>query len=347
MLLHCRRVQRNYDFPAMWRVDRPELNADFFTSFSAETETVIRAVTHSKGMVCINNSYYPVNTDIPLIAGDYEIRVSLFSLETFPSLFIESEYLVTDESWGCSFADRQPKALGCEPVFSSAENNPAVFPFSYFSIEAVEKRMLNGGTLYDFGKEYFGFVTVAAAADNDKIDVIYGESEQEAVDPAHAIIRKSVYCAEKAEETVLPAAAFRYLFVKTKSGAEPKLCAEYEYLPLTDKAKFSCDSKTVKKIWDMCVYTFHLNSREAYLDGIKRDRWVWAGDAYQSLLINRCLYDDKSIIRRTIISLLDYPPYTQHINGINDYSMLLIFPKKSCDCISGVWRFRAAFTWHK
>ena len=110
----------------------------------------------------------------------------------------------------------------------------------------------------------------------------------------------------------------------TKSGAEPKLCAEYEYLPLTDKAKFSCDSKTVKKIWDMCVYTFHLNSREAYLDGIKRDRWVWAGDAYQSFLINRCLYDDKSIIRRTIISLLGYPPYTQHINGINDYSMLLI-----------------------
>lgn len=253
MLLHCRRVQRNYDFPAMWRVDRPELNADFFTSFSAETETVIRAVTHSKGMVCINNSYYPVNTDIPLIAGDYEIRVSLFSLETFPSLFIESEYLVTDESWGCSFADRQPKALGCETVFSSAENNPAVFPFSYFSIEAVEKRMLNGGTLYDFGKEYFGFVTVAAAADNDKIDVIYGESEQEALDPAHAIIRKSVYCAEKAEETVLPTAAFRYLFVKTKSGAEPKLCAEYEYLPLTDKAKFSCDSKTVKKS-GICAY---------------------------------------------------------------------------------------------
>lgn len=52
MLLHCRRVQQNYDFPTMWRVVRPELNADFFTSFLAKTGTVIRVVTHSKGMVC-------------------------------------------------------------------------------------------------------------------------------------------------------------------------------------------------------------------------------------------------------------------------------------------------------
>ena len=239
MLLHCRRVQQDYDFPAMWRIARPELNAEFFTSFSVKNETVIRVVTHSKGMVCINNARYSVNTDIPLIAGDYEIRVLLFSLDAFPSLFIDSEYLVTDESWGSSFADHNPKAIGCEPIFSSAEDNPAVFPFSYLSLEAVKKRAINGGTLYDFGKEYFGPVTVAATEDDDDIDVNYGESEQEAMDSVYAIVRKSVYDAKKAEDNALPSAAFRYLFVKTKSGTEPKLSAEYEYLPLTDKMKFS------------------------------------------------------------------------------------------------------------
>lgn len=300
------------------------MNAEFFTSFSAKSDTVIRVVTHSKGMVCINNVRYSVNTDIHLTAGDYEIRVSLFSPDAFPSLFIDSEYLITDERWSCSFADHHPKALGCEPIFSSTEDNPAVFPFSYLSLKPVEKRAMNGGILYDFGKEYFGSVTVAAVADNDDIDVIYGESEQEALDPVYAIVRKSVRDAKRREEIVLPSAAFRYLFVKTKSGSNPKLSAEYEYLPLSDKAKFSCDSETVEKIWDMCTHTFHLNSREAYLDGIKRDRWVWAGDAYQSFLINRCLYDDRAIVRRTILSLLGHPPYTQHINGINDYSMFLI-----------------------
>lgn len=29
MLLHCRRVQQNYDFPTMWRVVRPELKEWF------------------------------------------------------------------------------------------------------------------------------------------------------------------------------------------------------------------------------------------------------------------------------------------------------------------------------
>ena len=74
----------------------------------------------------------------------------------------------------------------------------------------------------------------------------------------------------------------------------------------------------------MCARTFHLNSREVYLDGIKRDRWCWSGDAYQSFMVNRYLYFEPSIIRRTIRALLGKRPYEQHINTINDYSAYLI-----------------------
>jgi alpha-L-rhamnosidase len=72
------------------------------------------------------------------------------------------------------------------------------------------------------------------------------------------------------------------------------------------------------------VHTFHLNCREFFLDGLKRDRWVWGGDAYQSALVNQYLYFDPAITRRTIRALLGKPPYEQHINAINDYSAYLI-----------------------
>ena len=82
-------------------------------------------------------------------------------------------------------------------------------------------------------------------------------------------------------------------------------------MPLTDIGSFRCDDERVEKIFDLCVYTLHLNSRECYTDGIKRDRWVWAGDAYQSFMINPYLYFDTKIIKRTILHLLGTPPYAR------------------------------------
>ena len=36
----------------------------------------------------------------------------------------------------------------------------------------------------------------------------------------------------------------------------------------------------------------HLTTREFFIDGIKRDRWVWSGDAIQSYLMNYYLFFD-------------------------------------------------------
>ena len=80
----------------------------------------------------------------------------------------------------------------------------------------------------------------------------------------------------------------------------------------------------MNQIWETAAYTFELNSREFYLDGIKRDRWVWSGDAYQSYLINRYLCFDEDINRRTIIALRGKDPVEGHINTILDYSLYWI-----------------------
>ena len=62
-------------------------------------------------------------------------------------------------------------------------------------------------------------------------------------------------------------------------------------------------------------------SDEVALDGIKRDRWIWSGDAYQSYFINRYVSFDKEICKRTILALKGNDPVVQHINTILDYSM--------------------------
>ena len=87
-----------------------------------------------------------------------------------------------------------------------------------------------------------------------------------------------------------------------------------------------------------------MNSREFFLDGIKRDRWVWSGDAYQSYMANNYLFFNNEITKRTILALLGKPPYEQHINTINDYSMYLLIAIKEyydntgdIDFINFVW----------
>lgn len=320
MLLSCRREEKGHSYPCMWHIARPEVSVSFFKEYYVPEDTTIRIVTNADGMVQTNYKNSPVNTDLPVAAGKHTITVRLFDFDTFPTFYIDSEYLKTDETWVASSCDGDNQPVGYRDYFDSPDSDPRVFPFSYENLSPVRIEEVNGGKLYDFGKETFGPTTVKS--DNlDGIQLVYGESRKEALDEKDAIINEML----KADSSPLrPARAFRYIFVKCPENGSAEIEAQYEYLPIEDKGSFVCNDKNIEKIWDICAYTFHLNSRECFLDGIKRDRWVWSGDAYQSFKINRYLYNDSDITERTIISLLGKPPYKQHINTINDYSAYLI-----------------------
>lgn len=169
----------------------------------------------------------------------------------------------------------------------------------------LEKRPLQGHAFPDWAK--------------DPVKVRFGESREEAMDPEWCVIRFE----DKPEKGVLSYIpyAFRYLFV---SDEKVEVKAEYEYLPLEYKGSFHCSEEIINKVWDVAAYTFHLNSREFFLDGIKRDRWVWSADAYQSLFVNRYLFFDKEIEKRTLIALGGKQPFKVHINTIMDYSFFWI-----------------------
>lgn len=316
MLLSYRREEKGIAYPCVWHVARPEVSVSFYKEYYVPEDTTIRIVTHADGMVLTNYKHSPVNTDLPVSAGKHTITVNLYDLNAFPTFYIDSEYLKTDETWAASACDGEMLPVGWKPYFNKPDDDPRVFPFKYEPLSPVSIEETDGGKLYDFGKETFGVVTVKAE-NLDGITLVYGESRKEALDLKDAIVSEQL---KAGDSPVRPARAFRYVFVK----GEAQISAEYEYLPLEDKASFECDNPEIKKIWDICSYTFHLNSRECFLDGIKRDRWVWSGDAYQSFKINRYLYNDPDISERTITALLGKPPYKTHINTINDYSAYLI-----------------------
>ncbi len=320
MKLHSRREEFGVEYPCFWSLSAPYPTASFAKAYHADEADTLRLVTPHKAYITIDNVRYAANTDIFVPAGDHIARVVILAQEGFPCIYINSKYLVTDESWVCDHLAGGPVPVGTWDAYTSPEDDPRIFPFSYETLRAVQIKDTPAGRLYDFGRETFAQICFDADP-TDCIRVVYGESKEEATDPAEALIRETV--TGKAHYTLVPR-AFRYVCIQSDGKEPTNVLAEYEYLPLEDKASFSCNRRAVKKIWDICAYTLHLNSREFFLDGIKRDRWCWSGDAYQSYKANNYLFFNPEITKRTIIALLGKPPYEQHINSINDYSMYLI-----------------------
>ena len=318
--LHSRREEFGCEYPTFWALATPYPNVRFFKSYHADEADTVRFVTRAKGYVIVDDKRLPVNEDVVLPAGDHNIMAVLLATQGLPCLYVDSKYLKTDDSW---IADHMIVTVrvpvGCTPAYTDAADNPEEFCFSYKRLDAVKTVKTEQGTLYDFGRETYALLHIEGADAQSDIRVTYGESREEALDYAEALIRETL---QGQSDYVRPGRAFRYVCVQGADKA--RVWADYEYLPIDDVATFSCNKKNVNKIWEICAYTLHLNSREFFVDGIKRDRWCWSGDAYQSYMANRYLFFDPEITKRTIIALLGKPPYEQHINSINDYSMYLI-----------------------
>ncbi|MBV5342283.1 alpha-rhamnosidase, partial [bacterium] len=88
----------------------------------------------------------------------------------------------------------------------------------------------------------------------------------------------------------------------------------------TERGSFRCNDEEVNKMWNVGAYTMQLTTREFFIDGIKRDRWTWSGDAIQSCQMNYYLFFDAQTVRNTIWLLRGKDPVTSHSNTIMDYT---------------------------
>lgn len=327
LLLHNRRQQYGYLEPVVWKLYAPEPVVVFQKKVT--TEGGIFHI-HACGQTSTSIQYgalpwevkkFGGQKDITLNAGTVIIQIRVSNFNTFPCIYVDGA-IESDESWEADDLSMSFMPAGTNDMFKSADKTPENFPFSYKYISYAAKEKLENGVLFDFGKETFAGTRFYNLRDS-MVRVNFGESREEALDDVWSVI----HFHERPKDGTLSYIpyAFRYLFV---SDREADVEAQYEYLPLEYRGSFQCDEEIVNQVWDAAAYTFHLNCREFFLDGIKRDRWVWSADAYQSLFVNRYLFFDAEIEKRTLIALGGKAPCKRHINTIMDYTFFWIISLK-------------------
>ena len=315
-LVNCRRQQYEADVPPFWKLYDVERNVNFFFEKEIEKDGYMKLYLNGKGCIMVDEIRCPSEEKIKITKGYHTFKISAFNFSGLPSAYIESDVLTTDENWYTKNSDGKKIPVGFEKVYDSPTSDVEKFNFSYEKIQYVSRTNTEKGVLFDFGKEIFGFLYIRNVNENAKLCVSYGESPEEALDTVWSVIREHV---SGSESYKLRQRAFRYIYIEGDFNAE--VYAELEYLPLEVLGSFECNDKTINDIWSMCAYTMKLCAREVYIEGAKRDRWLWGGDAYQIFKFSKYLYFDKEIVRRSLIGLRGKEPFDQHINTITDYSL--------------------------
>ena len=276
-----------------------------------------------------NGQKIPVeNGYITLGPGDYSLELRVYNAAKPPAVRVESKHVKSGKGWRVRWntCEAVPVATAADCV--KPEEKPSVFRMALEPCEPVSLKADPEGIVADFGKETFGFITLKGIEGKGQVRIVYGESAAEADAGLDVDVWENVALDEaNGREFRLPVSrAFRYVRV-TPLSPQVKVAAlsmEYEYLPLDYKGSFRCNDAEINRIWDVAAYTLHLTTREFYLDGIKRDRWVWSGDTRQSVNMAAYLFADNAVTRRTLSLLGGKDPIGSHINTILDYTLFWI-----------------------
>lgn len=318
ILLHMRRKRYGVFYPVLWGLDNVEPNVLFTKKFTVEKPTTFRAFANGIGHVRVNRRLFAIGEEISVDAGEYIIDVLVTNPRGLPAAFVTGDVIYTDETWICDDKQELPDCVGCTPVYSSETDDVEKFPFALRPLQVASSEKVEGGYLYDFGEETFAFLVLEGVASTST--VYFGESKVEALDTEFAYLRETV---SPVPCLRLEKRAFRYVYVRAQTQPS-RIFAEYEYLPIEKVGGFSSSDERLNEIYRVSEHTLELCAREFYIDGIKRDHWVWAGDDYQAFKMHNCLYANREIVKRSIVALLGKPPYRKHVNTINDYTFYLI-----------------------
>lgn len=322
------REMRQVMFPPYWRMDYHYVSVQFIYEYDLEEPEEVFFKADGDFSVYIDNlDNGRWNEEIiTLPAGKHILRVSVYNNERIPSIYAKGKTIFTNDQWKVSCYDNQWKKPGSwKEVFHSPETIPSQYKLATKVQQPAHIEKKDNQILVDFGKETFGYLQLHGIHGQSEVNVYYGESKEEAEDYEHCILFDSekVDGSEQNPYTFPKSRAFRYVSIipKQKDFEIDKVSMLYEYLPVNYRGKFRSSNELLNQIWDTSIYTFHLNTREFFLDGIKRDRWVWSGDAYQSFLMNYYSFFDQDVAKRTLIALRGKEPVTAHINTIVDYSL--------------------------
>lgn len=333
-----RRTERGTFFPVFWKMDSHYVLMDFHKVFDVPIEETVDIYVEGEYHVKIDGKAFegsPKQIDVP--AGKHKINIKVFNQANVPAVYVKGKTIVSDASWLVTFEDKEwidetGKASDISATkwlnagswnFNSPTQLPSQFLLPTRKQEAVSTTKGNNSMLVDFGKETFGFIQLHGLSGKGNLSIYYGESEEEALSTEHCetLDRIEVNNPDKKDEIMKLSKAYCFVNVQYDAGVSLEAVSMlYEYADVKERGSFTCNDEEINRIYDVSKYTFELNTREFFIDGIKRDRWIWSGDAYQSYLMNYYLYFDNETVKRTTYALRGKDPVTGHINTIMDYT---------------------------
>ncbi len=323
-----RREMREVIFPPFWRLDSHYSSVIFKYEYYLDEETTVRITAEGQYAVYLDgkDNQRSNKSEITLPKGKHTITISVYNVKNVPALYIEGDIIYSDHNWEVSCYDSRWKPVGSWPSqFHSPHTLPSEYKLETELQETKNIEKTEKGWLVDFGKETFGYLQLKELSGQGELVVYYGESMEEAKDTEHSVLIDRVTIDEEkgVTYTFKKSRALRYVqFIPANETIQfQRVHLLYEYLPVTYRSQFKSSDQRLNDIWSTSMYTFHLNTREFFFDGIKRDRWVWSGDAYQSFLMNYYSFFDADVVKRTLIALRGKDPIKTHINTILDYSL--------------------------
>ena len=349
--MNNRRTERGAFFPHFWKMDSHYVLVEFSKKIDlAVAEEIEIAVEGTFNIKLDGKLQFGMPRKFTLPAGKHSLNIKVWNQATPPAIFINGKTIKSDNSWKVTYEDKEwidesGKASDTSATiymeaegwaeFNTANKLPSNYKLEVTPQAALKREKVPGGELIDFGKETFGYLQLNGLSGNGKVNIFYGESREEALDTKFcetldqlAVNEKQVTDNALAKTSNLAdkytlgnSKAFRYVYITKDEGVKySDVSMLYEYKPVQYRGKFRSSDEELNNIWKVGEYTMHLTTREFFIDGIKRDRWTWSGDAIQSYQMNYYLFFDAQTVRNTIWLLRGKDPVTSHSNTIMDYT---------------------------
>ena len=377
------REERGFFWPAYWHIADCRHHVVFHASCRLEKETAFRVTAKGIGHVLVKweekapswfpegqpfylEKKYTIGEWISCPAKEIGIDVVIGNRTGLPCIYVEGEVIRSGKNWTVTDFAAPEVPVGWNDMYVRAQQDPQIFEYTQELCRPVSTERVNGGVLYDFGRELTADTLIKINGEErpDQVTLCYGESRTEALDTQLCYLKQVLEIPGKKDSVPAGCAsgpereadcgaspfgrwesgqryhtklrAFRYLFIPEGENASlVTVEALYKYVDFPKRSSFSCSDGLINRIWEVADTTFRLASGIFFLDGVKRDRWIWSGDAYQSCFINQYLFFDKDICKRTILALRGNDPVAEHINTIVDYSMYWIISLENYYNMSG------------
>lgn len=318
-----RRYERDVPIPPFWKQYSCWRNVKFVKKAVIDREERLSVTAEGVFNVTIDGAFvYGAGGEYVLPAGEHEVVVTVAAEKGLPAMKADGETFRSDGSWLVTCNDHKYLPAAFNDTLVSGDSTPNHVKLPTEVCMPVKEICRGDEKIYDFGRQLFAFVEIEGIESDAKcVRLYYGESEQEAFDTEGCEL-SAVFEVNGPSLLTDNPQAFRYLSVKGAAFRSVK--ALHEYLPQPRQATFRSSDPLLDEIFRTSCYTLQLTTREFIIDGIKRDRWVWSGDAYQGYLMDYYCFFDCDVVRRTMIGLFGREPFDLHINHIMDYTFYWI-----------------------